>query len=380
MTRAHLSLHLPGGTLTISLGWLLIVLAIAGATVQALAPSSMHLSGAILWYTTGTLLIAGFFGSLVLHELSHLKVAQVVGYSARRIGLYPFGGVSEGYDDPGTPRQIVLVALAGPIASGLAAAVFAILWWASPESASSIRRIFAVLAIVNGCLGAVNLLPAYPLDGGRIFRALVWYLHDDFNTATRAAVAYSQIVSVFTLATGLVLLATEPRRAVWGLWIVISAWCLSRLARDERTRAFFVIAGSKLTAAETVEGMNPRAEADQSLDEVIELMLANEQNGPTLVWEDGKVIGLISFRQLRSHRRADWNRLTAREVMVSLDGLQRIDESATVRDLLGWLAEHEHDTLLVTRQGEVIGAVDRRLAVGRLLDRSRARQRLTRPE
>lgn len=380
MNRAHLSLHLPGGTVSISLSWLLIVLGIAAATIQVRAPASMETRESILWYATGAILIAGFFASLLLHELAHLTVARIIDYPSHKIGLYPFGGASEGYEDPGTPRQIVIVSLAGPIASGLVAGLFALLWWMMPSAATSIRRIFEVLAIVNGSLGAINLLPAYPLDGGRIFRALVWYLHDDFNTATRAAVSYSQAVSVFTLATGLVLLATEPRRAIWGLWIVVSAWGLSRLARDERTRAFFVMAGSKLTAAETVEGMNPRARPDQSLDEVIELMLANEQNGPTLVWEDGQAVGLISFRQLRAYRRADWGRLTAREVMASLDGMPRIDESATVRDLLGWLAEHEHDTLLVTRKGEVIGAVDRRLAIGRLLDRSRARHRLTRPE
>lgn len=380
MNRAHLSLHLPGGTVSISFVWLFVVVGIAGATIRVLAPANMETPEAVLWYSTGVLLIVGFFASLLLHEFAHILVAQRIGYPARRVGLYPFGGASEGYEDPGTPRQIAIVSLAGPIASGIAGGLFALLWWVSPESADSLRRVLAVLAIVNGGLGAINLLPAYPLDGGRIFRALVWYLHDDFNTATRAAVSYSQAVSVFTLATGLVLLATEPRRAIWGLWIVVSAWALSRLAHDERTRAFFVIAGSKLTAAETVDGMNPRTQADRPLDEVIELMLANEQNGPTLISENGQVVGLIAFRQLRAHRRADWARLTARDVMVPLDNLSRIDESATVRDLLGWLAEHEHDTLLVTRNGEVIGAVDRRLAIGRLLDRSRSRQRLTRPE
>jgi len=141
-------------------------------------------------------------------------------------------------------------------------------------------------------------------------------------------------------------------------------------------RTFFVVAGAEISAGEIVAGINPRVDAAQSIDAALDVLLAQEHGGPALVEEDGRVVGILPLDRLRRFRRAEWPHRTVAEAMVPLAGLPRLEDDASVRDVLVWLSEVEAGVLLVTHGGEVIGAIDRRLAVTRLLDRARARKRL----
>lgn len=374
--RAGFAFRIYGNPVNIQFGWALLVLAAAGATLLTLAPEAEARGGALVWYVNGVVLVGGLLGSLLLHELGHVIGARRAGKRIGAVRLYPFGSGGEGFVEPGTPRQDVVVATAGLGVTAALAAATGLAWWALPGRFEVMRADFGYLALGNAALTVFNLLPGYPLDGGRVFRALVWYLHDDFITGTRAAVAYAQVISTLALAMGLAALAVRSSYAIWGLWVVLAAWSLNRASRDELTRAFFVVAGAGLTARETVEGMNPRVGADQSVDEVIEHLLTTERVGPALVTDGDEVVGVLTLGRLRHFRRADWPRRTARDAMVSISTLPRVDHDISVRDLLAWVADVDADILLVTDQGEVVGALDHQLAVQRLLDRARSRHRL----
>lgn len=374
--RPALGLRLLGSSLTIPLGWLVATLAAAAFTLSALEPRSGSAISVPHWYLAGAALVAGAFGSLLLHEAGHAAAARRLGIHSGRLALYPFGGARAGFDDPGTPRQNTLVALAGPAASLALGLAFALVWWLLPAAPVLLRRDLGYLALVNLALAAVNLLPGYPLDGGRIFRALVWYLHDDYTVGTRAAVAYGQVISILAFAGGLALLSTGRSMAVWGLWLVLVGWAMTRAAREEMTRTFFIVAGAGISAGEIVAGINPRVAADQSLDAALDVLLAADRAGPALVYEGDAVVGILPIDQLRRFRRADWQRRTVAEAMLPLSDLPRLADDASVRDVLVWLSEVDAEALLVTHDDAVVGAIDRRLAVTRLLDRARSRKRL----
>ncbi|HUZ03345.1 MAG TPA: site-2 protease family protein [Thermomicrobiaceae bacterium] len=371
--RPAFAIRLSGSALTVQLGWALVVLGAAAATLVVHAPNGMAPGRAGAWYAGGVLLAAAFFASLLAHEWAHLWVARLVGQPQPRIRLYPFGGAGAGFVDPGSPRQHTLVAIAGPTISFILAAVAGALWWVLPRG-SPLDTGLGWVALGNLALAGVNLLPGYPLDGGRVFRALIWYLHDDFTVGTRAAVAYAQAISVLGFATGLVMLGSGSRSAIWGLWVLIVSWGLNRASRDELTRAFFALAGAELTAGETIEGMNGRVTVDAPLEEVIDVLLSGEHAGPALVVDDRGPVGVLTLEQLRHFRRAEWPQRTAAQAMIPLAGLARIESDTPLRDLLSWLTEGREDVLLVSMQGEVVGAIDRRLALQRLLQRARSRR------
>lgn len=379
-SRGTIAIRLFGHAYAVHVGWTLAVVAVALATLTAMAPEGMVRSDAAAWYSGGVGLLLGLLGSLLVHEAGHVAVARRLGQrQPLRVRLYPFGGTGDGFSDPGAPGQDALIALGGPLASTLLAALFGIGWFVTPASLAVVRSGLGYLALGNGALTLVNLLPGIPLDGGRVFRALAWYLHDDFTIGTRAAVTYAHIISVFGLAAGFVLIATEASSGVWGLWIVVTSWALNRSAREEMTRAFFVVAGARLSAGETIEGMNPRVGADRPLDEVIETLLTDGHGGPALVLEHERVIGVLVLDRLRHFRRADWTHRTAANAMIPIAEIPQIEQSASVRDLLTWLTEVDADVLVVADHGVVVGAIDRRLAIRRIFERTRARERIRNP-
>ena len=358
-----------GRTFTFRAPWIIAAaLALALTTIE-LAPRNSANGHAIAWYLNGFVLVIAAVGSILLHEVAHAAVGQWLGRAPERVAIYPFGGAIDDFNDPGTPREEILIAVIGPIASGAIAGLLFLSWVFVPSQTSLLRQDLLFLAIVNGVLAGVNLLPGYPLDGGRVFRALVWYLHNDFATGTKAAVTYGQIISTFALASGLVFLGSRSSWSLLGLWIMLAAWGVARVGRHEMIRSTLLSLGASLTAGEAVRGLNPHVRADQPLDVVLEALLAEMRSGPGLVTSNGDVVGVLSLHDMRRYRRSEWPRTLASDAMTPLNRMPNVDESVSVPKLLNELMEGRSDTLLVTDDNGVVGALNRQIAVEKLLER-----------
>ncbi|HVB63871.1 MAG TPA: M50 family metallopeptidase [Nitrolancea sp.] len=373
--RANLELEIFGSVVTIRLAWLVAIAFTLGLTAFQLAPHHEVDNRTAVWYINAFVLVCAAVGSILFHEGAHALVSRRLGRRTDRISLYPLGGAAEDYNDPGTPLREVAIAIAGPLASVLLATPPLLLWLVIPAGNSMLSRDLFFLAATNLVLAVANLLPGYPLDGGRIFRALVWYLHDDFAIGTRAAVAYGQVIGTVALAVGLVIIGSRSSWSTAGLWVILAAWSVTRAGRQEITRCLLISAGSTLTAGEAVHGLNPHVRADLPLDDVLEILLTEIHSGPALVTEGLSVIGIISLNELRQYRRSQWLTVCAREAMVPVAALQSINESVSIRTLLNEFADDRVNTLIVVGPDGVVGAIDRRIAIGKLLDRARQARR-----
>ncbi len=368
--RSGPELTILGIVVTIRPAWAAAAVVALVLTAIEAAPDNAVNAAALAWYVNGLIVVAGLLGSILLHEAAHAAAGRRAGISTGRISVYPLGGAPDDFNLPGSPREETIIALAGPAASMVAGGVLFGLWGLFPPSL--LRDDLLILAAGNVILGGVNLLPGYPLDGGRIFRALVWYLHDDFSAGTRAAVTYGQIISTFALASGLVVLGSRTNWSLIGIWIILAAWGVARVGRQEVTRSALVSIGASLTAGDAVRGLNPHVQADLSLDDVLEALLAEVGAGPALVMNGGEVLGVIALPNLRHFRRPQWPSTTAQQAMIPLPQLRSIDESAPVRRLLTELTRDSTDCIIVTGQSGVVGAIDRRIAIDRLVDRVEA--------
>jgi CBS domain-containing protein len=132
--------------------------------------------------------------------------------------------------------------------------------------------------------------------------------------------------------------------------------------------------GATFSAGDAVRGLNPHVRVDQPLDEVLEALLADMSSGPGLVMDDGAVVGVVSLHRLRRYRRTEWSDTTAREAMIPLIRVPAIDQNVSVRRLLNELTDGHTDLLLVTGPDGVVGALDRRIAIEKLIDRVQAAQ------
>ncbi|NNC74330.1 MAG: site-2 protease family protein, partial [Acidimicrobiia bacterium] len=191
-----------------------------------------------------------FFAGVLVHELSHSLVARTKGIPVNRIRLFLFGGVSELESDPATPSDEFQISIAGPIASLAVAAVFGAVWLVVPwEPAIRAARI---LTLASAAVGVFNLVPGYPLDGGRILHAVMWSRTGDSMRATQVAVTSGRVVAWGLIGVGFVLMTMNGDLS--GLWYLFIGWFLLQLATAAKRRAD-VIHG--LEGLSTEEVMTP---------------------------------------------------------------------------------------------------------------------------
>lgn len=204
-------------------------LAVYGLVTVALARTLGDLP-AVQAYVFGAGCALALFGSVVAHELAHALVARRFGVTTRAITLFLFGGVALLEDEPPTPKADALIALAGPalsavlafIAFGAAALTEHAL---TGRAGTALGLLAAYLAVANGVLAAFNLVPAYPMDGGRVLRAIVWQRRADRDAATTIAARVGMAFSIVFVAAG-VFGAAAAHDALYGWYAVLGGFLL----------------------------------------------------------------------------------------------------------------------------------------------------------
>jgi len=323
MIRFQPRLHLYGIPLRIHPSWLLTA-AIIVAGVATLAPLSAGELASPLRYLGGFLVAALLFGSVLIHELAHAIAARWCGLPVRRITMHFFGGAAEVDADSLRPRAEAIVAVVGPLASGGLAAFFGLLWWLERDFGGLPTFCLALLATVNAALAVLTILPGYPLDGGRIVRAGLWYFLDDLVAATRLAAAYGQALGWALIVGGLFLLPRE--RPLWGVALIFGGWFLRNEARQGYRQILWRDLSKRVPTIHAAFLQAPRIPAnrllDEAVDDVLEGLGQGGEGGPSLVVDEtGRPIGLLGLDQIRAIKRVRWTDMTAGEAMLPLASL-----------------------------------------------------------
>ncbi len=238
-----------------------------------------------------------FFASVVVHELAHGVVAQANGVPVRDITLFIFGGVATLSREPRRPRDEFLIALAGPAASLGLAAGFGALWRVSGTASAPLHALAGWLAMVNLSLALFNLVPGFPLDGGRVFRALVWGLTGDLQRATRIAANLGRIVAFGFIAWGV----WQIFAGNWagGLWIAFIGWFLHNAAAGTYRQTVLddLLAGH--TAREVMLTDCPQVPRRLTLDVLVEQIVLPSGRRCFPVVEEGQLVGLVTLHQIQ---------------------------------------------------------------------------------
>ena len=207
-----------------------------------------------------------FFGCIVLHELAHSVVAQAKGLPVRSITLFVFGGVAQIGREPDRPLTEFQIALAGPIASVLLAFGFGVVAGLAGEQSLHLAALAGWLAAINLYIAVFNLVPGFPLDGGRIFRAVVWAVTGSFEKATRIASRSGQGVGFVFIIGGTAIAFTG--NWVNGLWIAFIGWFLLDAAQQSSLQVVLRSAVSGLVAQDVMTRECPTVSGRLSLAEL----------------------------------------------------------------------------------------------------------------
>jgi Zn-dependent protease len=208
------------------------------------------------YWIVGVISALALFASVLVHELSHSLLALGRGLRVHGITLFIFGGVSHIEEDAAVPRDEFLVAAVGPLTSFALAGGFWAAVMLSAPAPLPVRATLAYLATINVFLGAFNLLPAFPLDGGRVLRSAIWAVTHDLERATRTASYIGQGFALILIGAGVWQMATGNILA--GLWTIVVAWFLHGAALDGRCH----VAEPELIEEVAIAELRPTAETE----------------------------------------------------------------------------------------------------------------------
>ena len=350
----------------------LIVWSLAGSVFPSVNPG----------YSDGTYLAMAavaavlFFASLLLHELGHAIQGRREGIAIDGITLWVFGGVARLRGQVPSAGAELRVALAGPAVSLLLGVVFLVVALGLPLP-GTVDGVLFWLGQINLYLLVFNLLPALPLDGGRVLRAVLWARRRDFASATRIAGALGSGFGHFMIVAGLVLVMFVGD--VGGLWMAVLGWFLLGAAEAELESAAARDALAGFTVSQLMVRDPVTVEAGTSVQSFINRVFIPTRHTAYPVMEDGRPVGIVSFRDALEVPPEDWSTTMIEEVMIDA-GEASVDLDTPLPEALPQLADSDVRRLLVTRGGRLAGLlsltdVSRLLeAQSRLAPRGAARQ------
>ncbi|HYI16143.1 MAG TPA: hypothetical protein VEX37_12180 [Thermomicrobiales bacterium] len=361
-----------GVPLRVSRSWLVLAAILVVITIDSLRPND----GGIGWYVAAAIVAAGSIASVLLHEVAHILAARGVGGNVMAIEPALFGALSDDAYLPQNPRSEAWVAGSGPLASLLLTVVFAGAWrWGFPDDSLG-SGTAGFLALVNLVIFAGNAMPGFPLDGGRIFRAFVWFLTGDLITGTKMAAAYGQAIALFCFVLGAILLSLGDGVSVWGAWGLIAIWSINRAGREGYMRTVWRETSRDLTIDDVGLGNSRRIDAERTIDDAIDEILAGVSEGPILVRDGDAIIGIVTLDHIRKIPRAIWTERLVRDATLPIDAAPRIQYDAQLIDLAELFEHSGSDLVIVETRARITGALERHVAI----ERARARVRVIRTQ
>jgi len=339
--------------------WFLIFALITYSYTSDLALTNPQFSDAQRW-AVGLAASALFFASLLFHELSHSVIAMHYRIPVASITLFIFGGVARITREPDSAGQEFQIAVAGPLSSYLLSGGFFLLA-AVTAHGTMLNAIGETLGWINLGLATFNLLPGFPLDGGRIFRSIVWGITKNYARSTRIAARSGQAIAYGMMALGLLLAVRAYKTngdVVGGLWLSFIGWYLLTAARQSYVQIEAHGALQGLHVADVMTSELPSVTRDITLEEYGR-EVARTGRRTHLVVSDGQLVGLMTNAALQAVPREEWATTSVQAVMLSRDGLQWATPEEPALDLLERMRNANIDEMAVITGGNLVGLVTR---------------------
>jgi Zn-dependent protease/predicted transcriptional regulator len=297
-----------------------------------------------------------FFGSVLVHELAHAVVSQARGIRVQDITLFLFGGATRARVESRGPGDEFLIALVGPLTSGLLAGLFGIIAGLGGEVLSRpLAGTLGYLAWTNLLLAAFNLVPGFPLDGGRLLRSAIWKATGSLARATRVASVSGQGVGWLLVAAGVGWLLAGDLAG--GIWFAFIGWFLVQAARSSYQELQLQQLLRRVEAEEVMAGDLRRIPPEVSLQEAVDDYFMRYDHSGFPVEEQGRTIGLLTLRGVRRVPREQWPTRRVREHMVPLSDQVVVAPDARMDGVLGRLEDGEANRVLVAQDDEVVGII-----------------------
>jgi Zn-dependent protease/CBS domain-containing protein len=312
-------------------------------------------SPAVYWLI-GAVTSVLFFASVLAHEMAHSIVSRLQGVPVRDITLFIFGGAARISQGPRRPRDEFLMAVVGPVMSVALAVAFGLLWWLSRASDSPFHVLTGWLSGTNFALALFNMIPGFPLDGGRVLRAIAWSVTGNLRRATRVACTVGRVVAFGFIVFGI----WEILTGSWanGLWIAVIGWFLDSAAAQSYRQLELeqALAGRQVRE---VMSQCPAVSSGLRLDAVVDRVVLPSGERCFSVLDEGRLVGLLTSRRITAVPREEWPLTRVDEVMIPLAKLRIVQPADDLAAAFHTMTAEDINLLPVVEDGRPVGVVTR---------------------
>jgi Zn-dependent protease len=299
----------------------------------------------------------GLFASIVLHELAHSLAARRFGVEMRGITLFIFGGVAEMKDEPPSPLAECVIAIAGPIMSVLIAIVCGGLGLLGMSAGwpEAVYGVLLYLGSINAVLVVFNMVPAFPLDGGRVLRAVLWSIKDDLRWATRITSAIGSGFGMLLIFLGVVSFISG--NFIGGIWWFLLGMFLNQAAQMSYQQLLVRRALEGETVSRFMQGEVQTVPPDTTLDDFVENYVYRHHFKMFPVAADGTLHGCMTTAKVKQYPKEDWHRHTVVQVAEPCSRDNTIESDADAITALKKMTQNGQSRLIVTDANGLKGVV-----------------------
>src|SRR5579863_5924709 len=341
--------------------WFLIALLITMSLSSQFQASHAEWGPAVIW-TTSLMTALLFFAALLAHELSHALVARAHGITTRAITLFALGGVAQIEKEPEDPKTEFWVGIVGPFSSAVIGLISLGLAWAAgwrigaePETPG--RAMLVWLGYINLMLAAFNMIPGFPLDGGRILRAIIWWSTGNGVKSTRMAARAGQFVALCFIAIGI--FRFFAGEGFGGLWIAFIGWFLMQAAGASMMQTQLSTDLTGIRVSDVMSRDCVLVDSRWNLQTFVDELLLRSGKRCFMVQLNDEVVGLITPHEVKAVERQRWPYTTVFDAMLPLDRVHTVEPSTPVVEALATMGRDDVNQLPVMSDHHVEGVISR---------------------
>lgn len=352
--------------------WLIIAVLIATSLAGHFYEVLPNWGAATIWATAiATALL--FFVAIILHELSHAAVAKMRGLPVRSITLFALGGVAEIGQEPSDAKTEFWTGIAGPLASiligGICLVLAVVLGWSfASEPGTPVTAMLVWLGFINIGLAVFNMVPGFPLDGGRVLRAILWWFTGNASKSTRWAAAAGQFVAYAFIIIGV--LRFFGGAGISGLWIAFIGWFLLTASQSTNAQVQVKELLKGVRVADVMTRDCVPLDGNTNLQTFVHEYLLRTGRRCFLILERDQIAGLITLNEVKAIPQARWPLTTVHDVMIPLEHLRTVSPDTPVSEALEIIGRENVHQLPVVSNGHLDGMITRDQIVSQLLTRA----------
>ncbi|MFN8635092.1 MAG: site-2 protease family protein [Chloroflexota bacterium] len=338
--------------------WAIAVVMITWSLAAGYFPSSYPGWARQTYWIVGAAAALLLFISVLLHELCHSIVAQARGLTVKSITLFIFGGVSNIGRESEDPQDEFLIAVVGPLSSLMLAGLFWLGGHAVPGTAGPLNAVFSYLAVVNLMLALFNILPGFPLDGGRVLRAILWGATGSMVRGTTIASVVGQVLAYGFIGVGIWQFFIE-HDPLSGMWIGFIGWFLNSAAESTRRQTVVQEGFKGVPVASVMTPDPPVVSPSISVHELVNEYMLRRGLRALPVVADGQIVGLVSLSDVKHLPVPEWDRNSVGAIMTR-PPLKTIGPNDPVTKALDLLVQQDvNQVLVLDPDGTLAGILSR---------------------